>query len=623
MDWKTLLLETVQHFALILTNDGQVEQCNELAPETLNVQTTQHIGQWFPSLSEDHFARITREVLSVGVWNRTVNHDDGQWVLHLRHLPDESGWFLWVEDLRPQSQTYDQIKRLQDALTVAEEKLNEARQTQGAFLASMSHELRTPLNAIIGYTELIIEDAEELELDYPTDDLQHILESAQHLLHLINNILELSLIESKRSRVQWEQVQLDEIFDELVTMGAHMAEQNHNTFEVNVEEALGECWLDRSRLHQIIYNLLSNASKFTTEGTIKLDVHIEPEFDTSWLVCRVQDTGVGIPQDKLEQVFDAFHQADSSTTRTFGGAGLGLALARHFCVMLGGSLDVHSVIGHGSTFTVKVPYHGHVAKSLEELSELVHIKKPGEDATTMLIIDDDPKVHMTVKNLLEGENMVFFSAFNGLDGLSMARQLKPNMITLDVLMPGLNGWSVLSKLKSDKELAHIPVIVLSLLNDKNMGYALGATDFLTKPLDRQKLLKVLTRYQKEDGEGHMLLIDDEPNLRDILRRRIEDEGWRVTEAPDGQSALDAVARDVPDVVILDLMMPNMDGFEFLDQLRRQAHGKHIPVIVLTAMTLDQTAINRLQGQVEQIIEKGLDTGNSLIEAIKHHMDHKA
>jgi signal transduction histidine kinase/CheY-like chemotaxis protein len=521
-----------------------------------------------------------------------------------------------IEDRRAREEAAEIITGLQAGLELARGELLKTTRMRSAFLASMSHELRTPLNAIIGYSELILEDAESGDADVPEHDIQKILSSANHLLSLINDILDLSRIESDRIELQHERVDLTHLLRSALDAVRPAVERAGNQVVLDVKDAPAVIWSDRARVYQIISNLLSNAAKFTVQGKVGLRAWLNTEDPKrpTVSIC-VSDTGVGIPQEYQGQLFEAFTQADTSATRAYGGAGLGLALARSFCVMMGGSITVESAPGEGSSFTVTLPVGEPVevagqpiAPTSSRLDEALCAPK-----THLLIIDDDHRVHAMVRQLLLDDDVVVHSATNGLDGLRLAREIRPDVITLDVLMPGLNGWAVLASLKSDPKLAEIPVVMLTMVGDRAQGFALGASDYLTKPFDRRRLRDILGRFRRDQG-GHILIVDDEPAAREMLRRRLEPDGWLISEAADGEAALVSMREHTPDLVILDLLMPTLDGFGVLDEMRRDPALVDLPVIIMTAMDLTAGDMAHLRGRVRHVVQKdGQATGHVMAE----------
>ncbi len=483
-----------------------------------------------------------------------------------------------------------------------------ANRTKSAFLANMSHELRTPMNAIIGYSEMLIEEAEDLEQDEMIPDLQKIRSAGKHLLSLINDVLDLSKIEAGKMTLYLEEFAVEEMLDDVVTTISPLLDQNKNRLVIEKAPGLGTIRADLTKVRQTLFNLLSNATKFTEEGEIRLVASREstPEAGGTgeYLTLRITDSGIGMTPEQLGRLFQAFTQADASTTRKYGGTGLGLVISRKFCQMMGGDITVKSTIGSGSTFTVILPVAviqpETEAAAMPENASSLPVPLPRR---LVLVIDDDAAAADLIKRSLEKAGYSALIAPDGTTGIAMAREHKPVAITLDVMMPNMDGWSVLTKLKSDPDLAHIPVIMATMLQDRPLGFALGAADFLTKPIDQIKLRALLERLCGK-GKGRVLVIDDDAMSRDVLRRLLEKEGITTLEAVNGSAGLEAVAADPPDLILLDLMMPVMDGFDFLAALRANPATRHIPVVVVTAKDLTDADHARLNGSVRDVIQKG-------------------
>jgi CheY-like chemotaxis protein len=351
---------------------------------------------------------------------------------------------------------------------------------------------------------------------------------------------------------------------------------------------------------------------------------------SEWIVFRVTDTGIGLTGDQMVKLFQDFTQADTSTTRKFGGTGLGLALTRRFCQMMGGDVTVRSTAGEGSVFTIKLPAIVIEAKP-EEFMETIAaedlgalLNKKGEDAEPMpapiggrvLVIDDDPTQRDLIKRFLSKEGFSVRTAARGKEGLRLARELRPDAITLDVMMPGMDGWSVLSALKADRSLREIPVIMLTMVDDPARGFALGAADVATKPVDRARLSKILRKYTCPHPPCPALLVEDDPATREVTRTILQKEGWKVIEAENGRVALECMERSRPRVILLDLMIPEMDGFEFVARVRQKHEWSSIPIVVLTAYDLDAEERRRLNGSVETIIKKAGDTHEVLLNQLR-------
>ncbi|MGH2395973.1 MAG: ATP-binding response regulator [bacterium] len=498
--------------------------------------------------------------------------------------------------------------RLQEAMIEgrhARAAAEEANRTKSAFLANMSHELRTPLNAIIGYSEMLQEEAQDLGQDSFIHDLGKIQGAGKHLLALINDILDLSKIEAGKIELYLETVDLATLVQEVVSMITPLIEKNGNSLTLHCAEDLGSMRADLTRLRQVLFNLLSNASKFTSQGTVTLGAAREWLDGVDWMRFWITDTGIGMTPEQMGRLFQAFSQADASTTKKYGGTGLGLAISRRFCQMMGGDITVESASGVGSTFTIRLPVDGSSAKPAAPLeTERSTSAKLSAGLPTVLVIDDDPTARELLQRFLSQQGLNMVEAASGEEGLRLARELRPAVILLDVLMPGMDGWAVLTVLKADPELAPIPVIMVTFLDEKNTGFALGATEFLTKPIDRKYLGQLLRKYRCAHPPCPVLVVEDQADLRELMRRMLEQEGWVVAEADNGRVALERVAENRPELIVLDLMMPEMDGFSFLEALRRQAAWRSIPIVVVTAKDLSPEDHHRLNGFVQDIVHKG-------------------
>jgi len=496
----------------------------------------------------------------------------------------------------------------------------ESSSAKSLFLANMSHELRTPLNAIIGYSELLLEEAQAANRAEYTPDLQKIITAGRHLLDLINNVLDLSKIEAGKMEVHLDTFDVDAMLNDVSSTIQPLVEKNSNALRLDLQGDLGQMQSDLTKVRQTLFNLLNNAAKFTEKGTIVLSASRAPMGGVDWLTFKVSDSGIGMAPEQAGKVFAEFTQADPSTTRKYGGTGLGLTISRRFCQLMGGDITVESAPGAGSTFTVRLP------------ANVVSYKTPASAATgvgplggTMaLVIDDDPSVREVLSRILSKEGFRVETAASGGDGLRLAETLIPDVITLDVMMPGMDGWAVLSALKGDSRLAQIPVIMLSIVEETGMGMALGASDYLIKPVDREKLLLVLGKYKIANPDGPLLIVEDDPATREMARRILDKEGWKVAEAANGRIALDVARRKTPTLILLDLMMPEMDGFEFLTEMRRDPRLRSVPVIVMTAKELTMEEQRALEGTAQQVIQKGNLDPDELVGKVRELVEfHRA
>ncbi len=482
-------------------------------------------------------------------------------------------------------------------------QLEVASQHKSQFLANMSHELRTPLNAIIGVTEMLLEDARDFKRAEEVEPLDRVLRAARHLLALINDILDLSKIEAGRMELHLESFPLAPLIEDVVKTIESLASKNGNRIAVECPPEIGKIHADQIRFRQALLNLVSNANKFTEQGTVTIETRQQRIDDREWITVEVTDTGIGMNAEQMGRLFQEFSQADSSTTRKYGGTGLGLAISRHFCRMMGGDITVDSEPGKGSTFTIRLPRIVQTERPMVPGRDAAPAADPSAvQAPRILVIDDDATVRALVARHLERAGFSVTTANGGQEGLRLVRELRPSAVTLDIMMPDIDGWTVLAAMKGDPALAGIPVVLMTIVEEKNRGYALGAADYLVKPVDKSKLVETLQNICGSTS-GTVLLIDDDDIVRRSVRLALEPIGWRVTEAENGLLALKALSAARPDAIILDLMMPKMNGFEFLDQLRARADWREIPVVVITAKELTDEDRSRLNGGVERIIEK--------------------
>jgi CheY-like chemotaxis protein/anti-sigma regulatory factor (Ser/Thr protein kinase) len=354
---------------------------------------------------------------------------------------------------------------------------------------------------------------------------------------------------------------------------------------------------DQTKVRQCLINLLSNAAKFTEKGRITLAVSRAPQDGRDWLTFSVSDTGIGMTPEQIERLFERFSQADASTTRRFGGSGLGLALTRAFARMLGGEVEVTSSYGKGSTFTIRLP------AELEEQAPEVD-GNAGAEPGCVLIVDDDPATRELLARFLEKEGFRIRTAGDGRAGLELARNLRPRVVLLDVTMPRMDGWAVLRALKADPELGSIPVVMVTIVDEQNLAFSLGATDYLQKPIEWERLKDVMDRFRGPDACAGALVVEDDPETRERLQALLVRERWSVATAENGRAALDRLAEAKPCLILLDLMMPEMDGFAFLRELRARPDGRDIPVVVLTAKDITAEDRRRLDGRADRVIQKG-------------------
>lgn len=555
---------------------------------------------------------ITRPILELVALARNVSTEKDYAVRAKKYSEDEIGHLI-----DGFNEMLDTIQERDTQLTAAKLRAEGASETKSAFLANMSHELRTPLNAIIGYSELLQEEAEEVGQEGFVPELHKITTAGRHLLALINDILDLSKIEAGRMELYLETTDIRGMVEDVVATVQPMLEKNRNTLTVNCSDSIGTMRADLIKLRQILFNLLSNASKFAKEGSITVDIVKEQVEGADWVSFAVSDSGIGMTPEQMGKLFEAFSQVDTSTTREFGGTGLGLAISRKMSEMMGGEINVKSVHGKGSTFTVHLPVEVVLPEGEEELQKDRSPEVSVQSRSgTVLVIDDDPRVREILGRFLAKEGFGVATASTGKEGLLLAKKLRPMAVTLDVLMPKVDGWEVLAALKADPELADIPVIMLTILDDKSKGYALGASDYLTKPIDRIRLATVLEKYRSESPPYQVLIVEDDKSSRAEMRSCLEQEGWSISEAENGRIALELMADSKPTVIVLDLMMPEMDGFQLVDELQAREEWSTIPIVVVTAKDLTKNEHKQLNRQAIQILQKGEYSQEQLLNHVR-------
>ncbi len=502
-----------------------------------------------------------------------------------------------LADLIESRSALEEAKEQADAARYAAESANQAK---SSFLANMSHELRTPLSAVIGYSEMLEEEAEEAGETAMLSDLGKIKSNAKHLLSLINDVLDLSKVEANKMELYVESIEVDGFVRDVASTVDALVAKKSNVLELDLGGDLGSMSTDATKLRQCLFNLVGNAAKFTEGGKITLKVTRESKPNGEWLSFSVTDNGIGMTPEQIARLFQRFVQADETTTRKYGGTGLGLALSQAFARLLGGDISVTSTAGAGTCFTVRIPA---VAPEPPNINA-VHVEEGSplhdEDRDLVVVIDDEPAQRELTTRFLKRQGFAVQTAPDGPAGLELVRALKPRIVLLDVMMPGMDGWTVLKTLKEDTETSGIPVVMVSFVAEPGMSASLGADAAVSKPVDWTRLKTVMDKFQGSAGE--ILVVDDNPDVHERLRTLLVREGWRVKEAYNGAEALERVKEACPQVILLDLTMPVMDGFAFLHRVRELPGCADVPVVVFSARDISNSERDAL-AQADRILRK--------------------
>ncbi|MFQ5656777.1 MAG: response regulator [Candidatus Methylomirabilales bacterium] len=557
---------------------------------------------------------ISEPILHLAQTARVVSEKKAYSVRALKHSQDELG--LLIQGF---NEMLTEIQERDSALMASKEKAEAATRAKSEFLANMSHELRTPLNAIIGFSEILLDESlGHLSREERREFLGNIHNSGRHLLGLINDILDLSKIEAGRMEIRPEECPIGEALNGVLNTIKPMATPKNIAIEVTLDPQLSTVSADVVKFKQILYNLLSNAMKFTPEGG---NVYVRASAREEWAEFSVRDTGIGIKPEDRERVFQEFQQVEMSAARQYEGTGLGLALAKKFVELHGGRIWVESEVGKGSTFTFTMPLETAREPAPLEVGEAFRQapEPPGEGESIILVVEDDLKARELLRFTLTREGYRVEDALDGEAALAKAKELRPSLITLDILLPRKDGWEVLRELKEDPQTRDIPVLVISIVDNKEMGFSLGAADYLVKPVDREELLRRSGRMsftaRVRARPVEVLIIDDDPLAVDLLARMLEPVGFQILKACGGLPGVELAIARQPDLILLDLLMPEVSGFEVLHQLKGHPETREIPVFIITVKDLTPWDKDELNHQVAAIMQKGTFTQEDLLREI--------
>jgi signal transduction histidine kinase/CheY-like chemotaxis protein len=490
-------------------------------------------------------------------------------------------------------------------------EMREIDQIKTQFLANMSHELRTPLNSIIGFSRVILKGIDGPITDLQQQDLTAIYNSGQHLLGLINDVLDLAKIEAGKMELSFDEINLTDIISSVMSTASGLVKDKSIKLVRNIQGEIPPVRADAIRIRQVLLNLLSNAAKFTDEGEIIVDVSVQPgPTGHAEILISVSDTGPGISPEDQEKLFQAFSQVDNSPTRKTGGTGLGLSISQQLIQMHGGRIGVHSALGQGSTFYFTLPIY----RAEEE-------KVQSFGAKVVLAVDDDPQVTALYERYLQPQGYQVVTVLDPTRARERARQIKPFAITLDIMMPGYDGWQVLNDLKGDPETRDIPVIICSIIEEQERGFSLGAADYLLKPILEEDLLNALNRLNGDGSIKEVLIVDDDPNslrLMDTIFRNHKE--YKVILAEGGKQGWQIISSHPPHALVLDLFMPELDGFTILEKMRENAKLRDIPVVVVSGGDLTADQRNLLTEFGQRLLSKSLLNETDLLTTIEHALN---
>lgn len=606
---KRLLDDFFQHSNVAMKvkdQEGRILRVNDMAAGLMGRPVKELLGKPVDAVATPETAELIRthdlEVLErhgVTACEEQVNYLGGSYTLLTRRFPvtDEHDAVAGVGVI---SMDITQRKHVEQELHIAKMEADSANRAKSLFLANMSHELRTPLNSIIGLSELTFEQAEEREDRETAEIMQRVVNAGRHLLSLINDILDISRIESGRIELHTEVVHVQTLLESIINSMQPLASANGNSLLLEVAPSVDLACVDVTRLRQVILNLIGNAIKFTRNGEVKVALSRQAEH----LQIVVADTGIGMTPEQLQRIFEPFEQADRSIARRFGGSGLGLTISRQLLGLMDGNIGVTSGIQSGSVFTVTLPV-GDVDNHEPQPSASASALQPIQGRNpVVLVVDDDADACGLVRNALERDGINVVSASSGEQALALTRSLRPAVMVLDILLGDMTGWDVLAAIRADPEHAELPVILCTVTDPDQRTGVLGVVEHLTKPFDRDHLSHLVQRFVGNAKNSSLLVVDDDDFYRNSIASALRQEGHQVDTAPNGENALTIMRKRPPDLLLLDMVMPGMDGLAVIEAMRTDPLLAPVPIMLVTAADISPEVSRNLYERAVLLVRKG-------------------
>ncbi|WP_333681189.1 response regulator [Dyella sp.] len=584
---------------------GHILRVNDTAANLMGRPANELLGKKIDTVATPETAELIgkhdREVIQghgVTAYEEQVNYLGGSYTLLTRRFPitDERNAVAGVGVI---SMDITQRMHTEQELRIAKLEAEAANRAKSLFLANMSHELRTPLNSIIGLSELTFEQAEEHEDRETAEIMQRVVNAGRHLLSLINDILDISRIESGRIELHTEVVHVQTLLDTIINSMQPLAKANGNRLLLEIAPDVDSVCVDVTRLRQVVLNLIGNAIKFTRNGEVKVKVSSQHE----QLQIVVADTGIGMTPEQLQRIFEPFEQADRSIARRFGGSGLGLTISRQLLGLMEGHISVSSDIQSGSVFTVTLPI-GDVssAEAHPALATLAPQPASGRNPV-VLVVDDDEDACELVRNALERDGINVVSASSGEQALTLTRSLRPAVMVLDILLGDMTGWDVLAAIRADPDHAELPVILCTVTDPDQRTGVLGVVEHLTKPFDREHLSHLVQRFVGNATSSSLLVVDDDDFYRDSIANMLRQAGHQVDTAPNGEHALSIMRNRPPDLLLLDMVMPGMDGLAVIEAMRTDPMLAPVPIMLVTAADISPEISRNLYERAVMLVRK--------------------